>query len=537
MARRGGKGRRRKRTGPTVRVRVDVHPDLVLDPERLAERAAKKAHIDARDIDRVQWVRRSIDARGDGVVVACELDLVLDPSTPRPEPPRAPALTTQGSPRVAIIGAGPAGLFCAHQLALLGIRSVVVERGKPVRERRHDLAALMQRGELNPESNYCFGEGGAGTFSDGKLYTRSAKRGDVRGVLETFVAYGATSDLLVDARPHIGTNRLPGVIAAMRANLESAGVDVLFSSRAVEIVQTDGVVAGLELADGTKIDVDHVVLAAGHSARDAIDMVVRAGGRVSAKSFAMGVRVEHPQALIDRLQFGELAGHAALGSAAYRVVERAGDVGVFSFCMCPGGFAVPASTIVGSQVVNGWSPASRRGRFANSGFVVEVGPKMLAAAGYEAGDVNAGLKMQRALETRAYEAGGGGYVAPGQRLSDFVEGVGSASLPVSSYPRGVQPARLDRLLGPLAEPLRSALRQVSARMPGYLGPEAIALGVESRTSSPVRLDRDPDTLMSIGLDGLYPAAEGAGYAGGIMSAALDGMRIAESIARSSRRPK
>ncbi|MEM7158810.1 MAG: FAD-dependent protein [Myxococcota bacterium] len=435
-----------------------------------------------------------------------------------------------GEPGVVIVGAGPAGTFCAWALAQHGIRSVVLERGKPVRPRRRDLAALSKQGQLDPESNYCFGEGGAGTFSDGKLYTRSHKRGDMQRVLDAFVGYGAPSQILVDARPHIGTNRLPGVVGAMREHLESAGVEFAFGRRVDGLVVKDGRVCGVRLEQET-IDARAVVLAVGHSARDVTQWLHEAGVALSAKPFAVGFRVEHPQPLIDGLQFGGLAGHPALGAAAYRLVEQAEGAGAFSFCMCPGGFIVPAATEHGGQVVNGWSPSSRRGKYANSGFVTEVGPTQLEAAGLDPSDVFAGLKLQRRIEAAAYEAGGGDYVAPAQRIDDFVAGRSSSALPVCSYPRGLASARLDELLGGLALPLREALRRIGERMPGFVSAEGIAVGVESRTSAPVRTDRDRESLQSPSVAGLYPCGEGAGYAGGIMSAALDGIRIADAIAR------
>jgi hypothetical protein len=392
------------------------------------------------------------------------------------------------------------------------------------------LADLTQRGELNPESNYCFGEGGAGTFSDGKLYTRAHKRGKTRAVLEAFVAYGASPDILIDARPHIGTNKLPGVVTRMREHLESAGVRFAFGTRVDGLVRQGDAVTGVRLSGGVPVHARAVVVAPGHSARDVHGWLRDAGVRVSFKPFAIGVRIEHPQAFIDRLQFGDLAGHPALGAASYRLVEQACDAGVFSFCMCPGGFIAPAATEPGGQVVNGWSPSSRGGRFANSGLVTEVGLPQLDHAGLDPADPLAGVTYQRTLERSAYQAGGGDYVAPAQCLTDFAAGRDSPTLPPCSYPRGLKSARVDALLGPLAAPLRLALARVSEKMPGFVTDEAVAVAVESRTSCPVRVERDRDTLQALGCDALYPVGEGAGFAGGIMSAALDGIRAAEAIA-------
>ncbi len=352
----------------------------------------------------------------------------------------------------------------------------------------------------------------------------------MQDVLDAFVAYGAPADVLVNARPHIGTNRLPKVVGALRAHLESAGQRVVFGARVDDVLKSDGAVSGVRLADGSTLPARAVVLATGHSAGDVYEWLARAGAPLAFKPFALGVRVEHAQTFIDRTQYGALAGHPALGSAPYRVVLQACGVGVFSFCMCPGGHIVPASTAPAQQVVNGWSPSSRRGRFANSGLVVEVGERQLIEAGLDPSDAFAGAKLQQQIEQRAYEAGGGAFVAPKQRLDDLRAGRLSSDLPETSYPRGAVPARLDLVLGGLGAPLREALAKIERTMPGFAGHDAIAVGVESRTSAPIRIERDHATLQSPGLAGLYPCAEGAGYAGGIMSAALDGMRIADAIA-------
>jgi len=525
-------GRKRvERDGRAATVEVSVHPDALLDGEALRRAAAKAAGLRDADVRGVHVLRRAIDARRGRVRMHLELAIDLPGMPYRAEvvaPYDLPALG--GEPEVAIVGAGPAGMFCALELAKAGVRSIILERGKQVQPRRHDLAALAKHGIVDPDSNYCFGEGGAGTFSDGKLYTRADKRGDVGDVLRAFVAYGAPPEVLVDARPHIGTNRLPRVITAMREHLEHAGVTFAFETRAEGLVVESGRVVGLRLAGADTLDVRAVVLAPGHSARDVHRWLADAGVALAFKPFAIGVRVEHPQALVDRLQYGALAGHPALGSASYRIVEQACGVGVFSFCMCPGGFIVPAATAPAEQVVNGWSPSSRRGRFANSGFVVEVGAELVTASGRSVADPLAGVGYQAELEHRAYAAGGGGFVAPAQRIDDFVAQRPSRELPDCSYPRGVVPVELDAVLGPLAAPIRAALAHVGTRMPGFVGDSGIAVALESRTSSPVRIERD-DEGASASHPGLWPCGEGAGQAGGIMSAALDGIRVARAIAR------
>ncbi|MFS8068565.1 MAG: NAD(P)/FAD-dependent oxidoreductase, partial [Byssovorax sp.] len=443
-----------------------------------------------------------------------------------------------GPARVIIVGDGPAGLFCAYELARRGVGCTVIDRGKTVQPRRHDLKGLLAGGAVDPDSNYCFGEGGAGTFSDGKLYTRSHKRGNVRDVIEILARHGAPPAILTDARPHIGSNRLPQVVVSLREELERAGVTFQFGARVVGLLTrpTHGEaprrVVGVRLADGREIGGDHVVLATGHSASDIYVMLAELGVRLEPKSFALGVRIEHPQPLINRIQYGALASHKALPAAPYRLAETVDERGVFSFCMCPGGFIVPASTQPGGLVVNGMSLSKRGSHYANSGLVVGVEPSDVERAGFHG--ILGGIALQRRLESVAFEAGGGGSRAPATRVTDFVAKRASSTLPASSYVPGLAATNvadvLDSLGLPIAARLRTALRVFDRKMRGYLTEEAILVGVESRTSSPVRVPRDPETLESPDVQGLFPAGEGAGYAGGIMSAAMDGMRVARQIA-------
>lgn len=441
----------------------------------------------------------------------------------------APLKQVNGEP-VVIVGGGPAGLFCAYELARAGVRSVVLDRGKDVQARRRDLKGLTQHGTVDPDSNYCFGEGGAGTYSDGKLYTRSHKRGDVRDVIEVLALHGAPADILIDARPHIGSNKLPKVITAIREALEKAGSTVRFGARVVDLVVRDGKAIGVRLANGEEVRGRAVVAATGHSARDVHALLERAGVKLEQKPFAMGVRIEHPQPLIDRIQYGKagVPRHPKLPAAAYRLAFTPSDGrGAFSFCMCPGGWIVPASTEQDGLVVNGMSLSRRDSPYANSGLVVAIELADLARLGI------GGVELQRKLEQAAAQAGGGELRAPATRATDFVAGRASTTVPGTSYQPGLAAGDIAEVLDatgiPLAARLREALKVFDKQMHGYLTSEAVLVGVESRTSSPVRVPRNSETLMSPDLVNLYPCAEGAGYAGGIVSAALDGIRVARAI--------
>jgi uncharacterized FAD-dependent dehydrogenase len=505
--------------------------DIVLSPRKAsseaevrfaAARAAKLAPADVRD---VRVVKRSIDARGRGPRVQLRVEV----STGKPfDPPitTPPELRNVGKkPTVVIVGAGPGGLFAALRAIELGLRPLIVERGKDVRARRLDLAAITQRGEVDPDSNYCFGEGGAGTYSDGKLYTRSGKREDIARILATFVAYGASPEILVDAHPHIGTNKLPEIIAAMREGILRAGGEVRFGARVTGLVVDGEEVRGVTLQDGTTIDATRVVLATGHSARDIFEMLHTQGIAIERKDFALGVRVEHPQTFVDEMRYRTKERGAYLPPASYSEVAQVDGLGVYTFCMCPGGIVAPCATAPGEIVTNGWSPSKRNNPFANSGVVVEIrGPQ-------GDGGPLSGVAYQRAVERAAWEAGGGGQIAPGQRLVDFCEGRLSADLPDNSYPPGLASARVDQVLPPeIGERLQQALRLFGKRMRGYYSNDAVVIAVESRTSSPVRIPRDAETLEHPSVRGLFPCGEGAGYAGGIMSAAMDGERVVERIA-------
>jgi hypothetical protein len=498
---------------------------------RLAGKLAAQLGAAPAELPRLEVRKRSLDARRGRVRFHFVVGAASD------APIGGASLREVAGPPVVIVGGGPAGLFCAYELARAGVASVVLDRGKPVQARRRDLKGLTQHGRVDPDSNYCFGEGGAGTYSDGKLYTRSHKRGDVRDVIEILAVHGAPHDILVDARPHIGSNKLPKVITALRERLAAVGSEVRFGARVVDLVVRDRRAIGVRLADGGDVVGRAVVIATGHSARDVYELLLRAGVRLEAKPFAMGVRIEHPQPLIDRIQYGRAAGHRALPAAAYKLAYTPDDKrGAFSFCMCPGGWIVPAATEADGVVVNGMSLSRRDSPFASAGLVVAVEVADLARLGLA--EPLGGVELQRRLERAAAIAGGGELRAPATRATDFVRGRASSTVPATSYQPGLAAGDVGAVLDatglPLAARLREALGAFDRQMRGYLTEDAVLVGVESRTSSPVRIPRDRERLVSPDLAALYPCAEGAGYAGGIVSAALDGIRVARSILASGK---
>ncbi|HEY0678221.1 MAG TPA: FAD-dependent oxidoreductase [Chitinophagaceae bacterium] len=427
-----------------------------------------------------------------------------------------------------IAGAGPAGLFAALKLIEHGIRPVILERGKDVRARRRDLAALNKEGIINPESNYCFGEGGAGTYSDGKLYTRSTKRGDVNRILNLLVQFGAEENILYHSHPHIGTNKLPQIITSMRRQITQSGGKFLFEKKVTELLITNNVIEGVQTADGEIFKTGIVILATGHSARDIFTLLDRKKIQIHFKPFALGVRIEHPQTLIDSIQYHNSNRGPFLPPAAYSLVQQVQDHGVFSFCMCPGGIIAPASTAAGEIVVNGWSPSRRNNPFANSGIVINIEENDVKT--FSRYGALAGLHFQQKVEQDAFNAGGGKFVAPAQRMMDFINKKVSATLPDCSYLPGIRPYPLNKVLPDFVfRALQLAFLEFGKKMKGYLTNDAVVVATESRTSSPVRIPRDPVTLEHPQVGGLYPAGEGAGYAGGIVSAAMDGERIAQCI--------
>jgi uncharacterized FAD-dependent dehydrogenase len=509
------------------------------DDARLAARTAERLGVSREHLSELLVVRRSLDARKKGharwlvnveVTVPGEIRALPADVTPAPVPEEPPPRVRRPEVPPIVLGAGPAGLFCAWALLERGVPSVVVDRGKPVGARRRDVSELMRSGALDPESNMNFGEGGAGAYTDGKLGTR-IHHPAVRKVVELFARFGNAARILVEGKPHVGSDVLPAAIAAMREELERGGCTFLWNARAVDLEVAAGRFRGLRLADGRTVDSDRLVLAPGNSARELFELFASRGWPVEAKPFAAGFRAEHPQALIDRIQYGTERRHPNLPPADYRLADNprvAGEArGVFSFCMCPGGVVVPTPTEPEMQCTNGMSNSHRSSPLANAGIVVAVSPADFAGEGFT-GPL-AGLEWQRKWEREAFRLGGGGYRAPAQRLAAFLAGRPGEPPGRTSYRPGVAAADLSRLYpARVHEALRAGLRAFERRMRGFVTEDALLLGVETRTSSPCRLVRGED-LQSPALRGVYPAGEGAGYAGGIVSSAVDGLRVAEAI--------
>lgn len=507
---------------------VDLTPEGAADPKAVGRAVAASLgrHVAA---DRCRVVRRSIDARTARIRVRLGVQVFADGERVASEQPVFGYREVGSAAPVIVVGAGPAGIFASLRLLELGLKPVVIERGKKVKPRRRDVAALNRRGILNCESNYAYGEGGAGTFSDGKLYTRSRKRGDHGRVLHRFHQHGADARILVDAHPHIGSNRLPQIVSAMRATIVSHGGEVHFGKKMRRLKITGGRAVGVILDDGRQMDGAAVILATGHSAGGVYRLLVDQGIAIEAKPFAMGVRVEHPQKVIDRIQYHGRERGPFLPPASYSLVRQIDGRGVYSFCMCPGGIVVPAATQEQSMVVNGMSFSKRNSGYANAGMVVEIRLEDISDIRSDAS--LGGLIYQQALERIAFEHAGGQMAAPAQRLADFVANRASSTLPPCSYPPGVVASPLHQWLPePIRRRLQAGFKAFGSRMKGFITNDAVVVGVESRTSSPVRIPRNRRTLQHDSLPGLFPCGEGAGYAGGIVSCAVDGERVAAAVA-------
>jgi len=517
---------------PTT-VEIKLPPASLHDAAALSRAVSRKAGVAEAQIDRITVNRRSIDARGSRPVYRLRVEVTQKGEELTPEsPPHFELQNVADAPPVAIIGCGPAGMFAALELIELGLRPIIIERGLDVRQRRRSLRAIQQFGEVDPDSNYCFGEGGAGTYSDGKLYTRSLKRGNYLKALQTLVDHGAQSDILIDAHPHIGSNKLPGVVANMRQTVLDHGGEIRFGHRLTDLeVSTDLdalIVTDTEGSD-YRLTARAYILATGHSARDVYHLLHRHGIALEAKPFALGVRIEHPQPLIDKIQYGQSEREENLPASSYKLVTQVKERGVFSFCMCPGGLVVPAATAPGEIVVNGMSLSRRDSPYANSGTVVAVEVEDLAP--YASHGVFAGLAFQQSVEQAMFVSGDGSQRAPAQRLTDFATGKVSADLPATSYIPGLHAAPLHELLPRgIYNRLQQGVKDFGRKMKGYYTDGANVIGTESRTSSPVRIPRDRKSYQHPGAASLYPCGEGAGFAGGILSAAMDGQNVARAVA-------
>jgi uncharacterized protein len=520
------------------KIQLQVLPSEAADDNLLKDLLAEACALKPQQISGYQLLKKSIDARSRQVKINLTVLVFIN------EPGREIELLPlhlkdvhKTEKKVIIIGAGPAGLFAAIRLIESGIKPIILERGKDVRARRRDLAKMNKEGIVNPESNYCFGEGGAGTYSDGKLYTRSTKRGDIQRILNILVHFGADERILYEAHPHIGTNKLPHIITAMREKIIKCGGEVLFEHKLVDLDLGNDEIKGVLTANGNSISAKAVILATGHSARDIFYLLHKKKLLIEFKPFALGVRVEHPQAVIDSIQYHTEDRGEFLPPASYSLVQQVDDKGVFSFCMCPGGIIAPAATSPGEVVVNGWSPSKRNNPFANSGMVVTANwedlkdlqdlKKFRRANSLNNVDAFLGLHFQQMVEQHAYTSGGGSLVAPAQRLTDFVNNRTSSTLPDCSYLPGIKSSDLRSVLPKfIHHSLQEGFKQFGRKMKGYLTNEAVVVGTESRTSSPIRIPRDAESLQHPQVKNLYPCGEGAGYAGGIVSAAMDGERVA-----------
>ena len=510
-------------------VQIVIKPQQQEDLEFIYRLGLQKAKLNPNEVIDWRIRKRSLDARKASIKLNVQLEF-WKVGEVREVAQAWRAKTVDPEKKVAIIGAGPAGLYAALRAIEAGITPVVFERGKDVRARRRDLAAINKAQTVNPESNYCFGEGGAGTYSDGKLYTRSKKRGNVLKALEWLVHFGASDDILVEAHPHIGTNKLPAIITAMREAVIAYGGAVHFNAKLTDIKIENNSIKGLEINGDTWHDFSEVVLATGHSARDIFYLLHKRGVTIAAKPFALGVRVEHTQELINDIQYHGDHQNPYLPPASYALVEQVSGMGVYSFCMCPGGIIAPCATEAEEVVTNGWSPSKRNNPYANSGIVVSVSPEDLP--NYKENDPFVCLDFQKKVEYDCWVAGGKTQRVPAQRMIDFVKGKTSADFPKTSYQPGIVSVNLAEVLPPLiAKRLQKAFVKFGRKMNGYYTNEAVLHAPESRTSSPVSIPRDPNTLEHIDIKGLYPCGEGAGYAGGIISAAIDGINCVDAIAQ------
>lgn len=511
----------------TFDIQVELEQESSLEDPLLL--AARNLKLDKSRIVACNLIKRSLDARKKQIKVNLRFEAFID-ELPKDPGPSFRLNKVKNAREVHLIGAGPAGLFAALELVHLGYKPVLFERGKDVKERRRDLAKINKEHIVNPESNYCFGEGGAGTYSDGKLYTRSKKRGDVDRILAGLIQFGAEENIAIEAHPHIGTNKLPKIIVGIREALLEAGAEIHFNSKLTDLKINNNHIEAIEINEKQWVPTQQLILATGHSARDIFRLLHNKNIAIEAKPFALGLRVEHPQELIDQIQYNRQNRGELLPPASYKLVKQVDGKGVYSFCMCPGGIIAPCATEAGEIVTNGWSPSRRNNPYANSGMVVPVDEKDWSA--YKKYGPLAAMEFQANVEKMAFQSvnqNKQSQLAPAQRLLDFIEGRLSSDLPDCSYFPGLVSARLDKILPAfIAKRLRKAFLAFGQSMPGYLHPDALVVGVESRTSSPVKIPRDREAMNHPDLINLYPSGEGAGYAGGIVSAAIDGIKSANA---------
>lgn len=508
-------------------IQLSLTPIQAHNSENIQEAISQQLNIPKENISDFRLLKRSIDARKRKVKIQIKAEVFINEKIPQNIIERN-YQDVRNKQEIIVVGSGPAGLFASLKLIEHGLKPIILERGKDVQSRRRDIAAINKKHIVNPDSNYCFGEGGAGTYSDGKLYTRSKKRGSIKSVLETLVYHGAKEEILVDAQPHIGTNKLPKLIASIRDTIIKSGGEIYYNNKVTDFIIRDNTIYGVVTEKGDKFLGKSVILATGHSARDIFFLLQNKNIAIEAKPFAVGVRIEHPQKIIDQIQYSCKDRGAYLPAASYRLAEQVNGRGIYSFCMCPGGFIVPAATAPGEIVVNGMSPSKRDSKYANSGIVVEVKNEDLIP--FQQYGSLAGLYYQMSIEKTACEAGQNLQIAPAQRMTDFVKNKISPKLNNTSYQPGIISTPLHELLPEaISLSLKKGLKYFDKKMKGYFTNEANILGVESRTSSPISIPRFKDTLQHIQIKNLYPCGEGAGYAGGIVSAAIDGERCALKI--------